>query len=46
MFNAVISNIRHKIGKNMDIIIFPKVADAQLSPTLIEKALETALARI
>ncbi len=39
VFNAVISNIKHKVGKNIDIVIFPKVSADQLSKTRIESAL-------
>ncbi len=46
VFNSVICNIRHKIGKNMDVVIFPKVSTKSLDQSRIESSLLAALTRI
>ena len=46
VFNAAISNIRHKINKNMDYVVFPKVSCDQLNANKISLALKDALAQL
>ncbi len=46
LFNAAIYNIRRKISKKVDIVIFPKADKPALDRASLELALESALARI
>ncbi len=45
VFNSAISNIRHKINKNIDFLVFPKASDKNPAVSEIEMALEAALGK-
>ena len=46
LFISAIARIRHKINKNIDIIVFPKVFNRKLGVDQVETALEANIVKL